>query len=121
MPDAWTVTVKVNDSGNDNRLIGGPGNLSFDRRGYAWVTNNTFQGTPNSSNFNLVFKPNGQPADGRNGTPRSPLTGGGVLGGGSGVTIDPHGSVWFGNFGWGACPDWHPSADRNGGAATSNG
>src|SRR6266481_3870410 len=51
MPDAWTVTVKVNDSGSDerDRLISGPGNLAFDRRGYAWVTNNTIQGTPYSS------------------------------------------------------------------------
>jgi hypothetical protein len=114
MPDAWTVTVKVNDSGNDNRLIGGPGNLAFDRRGYAWVTNNTFQGTPNSGDFNLVFNPNGQPADGRNGTPLSPLLGGGLLGAGYGVTIDPHGSVWFGNFGWGMCPGCDPSPDGNG-------
>jgi hypothetical protein len=102
MPDAWTVTVKINDSGSDepDRLISGPGNIAFDRRGYAWVTNNTVQGTPCSGTFNLVFKPNGQPADGTNGTPRSPLTGGGVLGAGYGVTIDNH-SVWFGNFGWG--------------------
>ena len=116
IPDAWTVTVKVNDSGSDepDSLISGPGNVAFDRRGYAWVTNNTFQGTPNSSNFNLVFKPNGQPADGRNGTPRSPLLGGGVLGGGFGVTIDPRGSAWFGNFGWGMCDGCVPSADGNG-------
>jgi streptogramin lyase len=114
MPDAWTVTVKVNDSGDDNLLISGPGNLAFDQRGYAWVTNNTFQGTPNSGNFNLVFKPNGEPADGRNGTPVSPLLGGGILGAGYGVTVDPHGSVWFGNFGWGSCPDCLPSADENG-------
>jgi len=102
MPDAWTVTVKVNDSGSDDRyrLISGLGNIAFDNRGYAWVSNNTFQGTPCSGNFNVVFKPNGQAADGRNGTPRSPLTGGGVLGGGFGVTIDQN-SVWFGNFGWG--------------------
>jgi hypothetical protein len=105
IPDAWTVTVKVNDSGSDDplRLISGPGNIAFDRRGYAWVTNNTVQGTPNSGDFNLVFKPNGQPADGRNGTPLSPLLGGGILGAGYGVTVDPHGSVWFGNFGWGMC------------------
>src|SRR6476646_1803363 len=105
VPDAWTVTVKINDSGSDESgfLISGPGNLAFDRRGYAWVTNNTIQGTPYSCQFNLVFKPNGQPADGRKGTPRSPLTGGGVLGGGFGVTIDPQGSAWFGNFGWGDC------------------
>ena len=114
MPDAWTVTVKVHDSGNDNRLISGPGNLAFDRRGYAWVTNNTFQGTPYSGDFNLVFKPNGQPADGRNGTPLSPLIGGGLLGGGYGVTIDPCGSVWFGNFGWGSCAGCEPSPDGNG-------
>src|SRR5881397_2786175 len=103
MPDAWTVTVKVNDSGDDSILIGGPGNLAFDNRGYAWVTNNVPQGTPNSSKYVLALKPNGQPADGRNGTPRSPLTGGGILGTGFGVTIDPRGSVWFGNFGWGTC------------------
>jgi len=118
MPDAWTVTVKINDSGNDEPdfLISGPGNLAFDQRGYAWVTNNTTQGSPNSCTFNLVFKPNGQPADDSNGTPRSPLTGGGILGAGFGVTVAPHGSVWFGNFGWGNpdC-DWcFPSADGNG-------
>ena len=120
MPDAWTVTVKINDSGSDerDRLISGPGNLAFDGRGYAWVSNNTVQGSPCSGRFNLVFKPNGQPADGMNGTPRSPLTGGGVLGGGFGVTIDPLGSAWFGNFGWGnthdCTPDPLPSADGNG-------
>ena len=99
MPDAWTVTVKINDSGSDEPdfLISGPGNLAFDRRGDAWVTNNTIQGTPCSGNFNLVFKPNGSRPMVRNGTPRSPLTGGGVLGGGFGVTIDPRGSAWFGN------------------------
>ena len=111
MPDAWTVTVKINDSGSDDLgfLISGPGNLAFDRRGYAWVSNNTIQGTPCSGRFNLVFKPNGQPADGRNGTPRSPLTGGGLLGGGFGVTIDSRGSAaWFGNFGWGNSHDCTP-------------
>jgi len=118
MPDAWTVTVKVNDSGNDapDFLISGPGNLAFDERGYAWVTNNTTQGSPSSCTFNLVLKPNGQPADGSNGTPRSPLTGGGILGAGFGVTVAPHGSVWFGNFGWGNpdC-DWcFPTANGNG-------
>jgi len=128
MPDAWTVTVKINDSGSDDPhfLISGPGNLAFDGRGYAWVSNNTVQGTPYSGRFNLVFKPNGQPADGRNGTPRSPLTGGGVLGGGFGVTISQN-FVWFGNFGWGDCPGCNPSLDGNGsmsrftlsGAATS--
>src|SRR6266536_4725419 len=114
IPDAWTVTFKVNDSGDDSILIGGPGNLAFDERGYAWVTNNVPQGTPNSSKYVLALKPNGQPADGRNGTPRSPLTGGGILGTGFGVTIDPRGSVWFGNFGWGMCSGCDPSRSGNG-------
>ncbi len=116
IPDAWTVTVKVNDSGSDDAdlLFGGPGNLAFDDRGYAWITNNTVQGTPNSSRTMMVLKPNGKPADGRNGTPVSPLTGGGLLGGGYGVTIDPHGSVWEGNFGWGDCSDCKPSPNGNG-------
>jgi len=120
MPDAWTVTVKINDSGSDEPgfLISGPGNLAFDSRGYAWVTNNTVQGTPCSGIFNLVFKPNGQPADGGAGTPRSPLTGGGALGAGFGVTIDPLGFAWFGNFGWGdsntCTPDPIPSCPGNG-------
>src|SRR5438552_6719462 len=48
MPDAWTLTVKINDSGSDepDRLISGPGHIAFDRRGYACVTNNTVQCTP---------------------------------------------------------------------------
>lgn len=116
IPGAWTVTVKLNDSGSDkfDLLFGGPGNLAFDDRGYAWVTNNTIQGTPNSSRTMMVLKPNGKAADGRNGTPVSPLTGGGLLGGGYGVTIDPHGSAWEGNFGWGDCSDCKPSPNENG-------
>lgn len=101
MPDAWTVTVKINDSGNDRFLFGGPGNLVFDSRGYAWITNNVRQGKPTSCRFAVVLQPNGQPSDGTNDTPLSPIMGGGLLGGGFGVTIDPKGSVWFGNFGWG--------------------
>ena len=43
VPDAWTVTVKVNDSGDDSNLIAGLGNLAFDADGYAWITNNVTQ------------------------------------------------------------------------------
>jgi hypothetical protein len=114
MPDAWTVTVKVNDSGDDANLIGGLGNLVFDARGYAWITNNVVQGTPNSSRTMIVLKPDGKPADGTNGTPVSPVTGGGLLGGGYGITIDPQGSVWEGNFGWGECRGCKPTRRGNG-------
>ncbi len=102
-PDAWTIAVKVNDSGSDaqDELFGGPANIAFDALGYAWITNNVIQGGPTSSDVAIVLQPNGKPADGANGTPRSPLTGGGLLGTGFGVTIDPLGNAWFGNFGWG--------------------
>jgi hypothetical protein len=102
-PDAWTVVVKVNDSGDDahNTLIGGPGNLAFDDRGYAWVTNNVVQGDTISSTEVVVLQPNGKPSDGTNGAPPSPLIGSGILGTGFGVTIDATGTIWYGNFGWG--------------------
>jgi hypothetical protein len=112
-PDAWAVTVKVNDSGSDavEGLIGGPGNLVFDAKGYAWITNNVVQGTTGSNTNMIVLKPNGKPSDGSGGTPTSPMVGGGLLGGGYGITIDPQGNVWEGNFGWG---DENPSLDGNG-------
>lgn len=80
-PHAWTLCVKVNDTGDDTRLFAGPANTVFDKNGYAWITNNFVQGTPDSGDFAVVLKPNGQPADGTNGTPRSPLIGGGIIGG----------------------------------------
>ncbi|MBX3734229.1 MAG: hypothetical protein KF791_16760 [Verrucomicrobiae bacterium] len=100
-PDAWTVTVKVNDSGDDQYLIGGMGNIAFDHRGNAWISDNVVQGTPFSSRMLVVMQPNGKPGSGAAGTPRSPITTGGLLGGGYGIAIDPKGSVWVGNFGWG--------------------
>ena len=100
-PDAWTLCVKVNDTGDDSRLFAGPANTVFDDNGYAWITNNFVQGTPNSGDFAVVLKPNGQPADGLNGTPRSPLVGGGIIGGGYGLDIDTRGHVWLSNYGWG--------------------
>lgn len=101
VPDAWTIAVKVNDSGDRLRGFGGPGNLIFDQNGYAWITNNVRQGHAKSAQYNIVLKPNGKPADGENGAPKSPITGGGILGGGFGIEIDTRGTVWMGNFGWG--------------------
>ena len=122
MPDAWTIAVKVNDSGDRSKLFGGPGNLIFDRNGYAWITNNVYQGTPGSADYNIVLKPNGKPADGENGTPRSPICGGGILGGGFGIEIDTRGTVWMGNFGWGHKPEDIPGhAPRNGSVSQFNG
>jgi hypothetical protein len=113
-PDAWTLAVKVNDTGSEEFLFGGLANVAFDKRGYAWITNNVVQGTPNSCRFGVVLKPNGKPADGTpadgtpatpsdgpGGLPKSPLFGGGLLGGGFGMAVDKNEKAWFSNFGWG--------------------
>lgn len=110
-PDVWTVTVKVNDSGNDANLFGGPANIAFDANGYAWVTNNVIQGQPYSSPAFMVLKPNGKPSDGSNGTPVSPITTGGMYGAGFGLSIDTSKNVWVGNFGWGGA---NPTPTGNG-------
>ncbi len=102
-PDAWTLALKFNNTGDDNFLFGAPANVAFDSNGYAWITNNLIQGTPDSSNFIVVLKPNGQPADGVNNPIVSPVFGGGILGQGFGISIDHNGSIWSGNFGWGSC------------------
>ena len=121
MPDAWTVTVKVNDSGTKNPF-GGPGNLVFDANGYAWITNNVnARKRRTSSETMMVLKPNGQPSDGRNGTPKSPVTGGGLLGGGYGITIDQSGFVWEGNFGWGGVEPTKPHGNGSVSEFTSSG
>lgn len=103
--DAFTIAVKVNrtsaNNGKEKCPFGGTGNLVFDDNGYAWITNNVVQGTTGSANCFAVLKPNGSPADGKNGTPKSPISGGGVLGQGFGITRDPSGNIWAGNFGWG--------------------
>ncbi len=118
MPQAWTLAVKVNDTGSPDMLFGGPGNVVFDDRGYAWISNNVIQGTPVSGAFAVVLKPNGKPADGKqtaswensHGLPKSPLLKGGLFGGGFGVALangeQTKGCVWFGNFGWGTAHYW---------------
>ena len=123
MPDAWTITVKVNDSGDDQHLIGGLANIVFDARGNAWINNNVIQGTPHSSSYMVVLQSTGKPANGSTGTARSPISGGGLLGAGFGITMDPRGSVGVGNFGWGldttcTCYPSPTSANRCSGSLT---
>ncbi|HEY4263563.1 MAG TPA: hypothetical protein VGM98_25595 [Schlesneria sp.] len=110
-PDTWTIAVKVNNTGSNSFPFSGVGNVAFDSKGYAWVLNNVIAGQPVSSRFLVVLKPNGKPADGLNNTPTSPILTGGVYGSGFGVTIDPSGSIWTGNFGWGGA---NPTATGRG-------
>ena len=97
----FNATGRINGSGEEECPFGGTGNIAFDQNGYVWITNNVVQGTPVSTDCFAVLKPNGEPADGAGGTPDSPIFGGGILGQGYGIGIDPSGNVWAGNFGWG--------------------
>lgn len=101
-PDQWTITVKVHDTGREDVPFGGAANVAWDSWGYAWVANNVTQGTPNSTKYNVVLRPDGKPADGTGGEPISPFDTGGLLGVGWGVSVDDKDNVWFGNFGWGS-------------------
>jgi hypothetical protein len=101
-PEAWTLAVKVNQTGSAALPFGGSANTVFDDRGYAWINNNVIQGQAISTRNVVVLKPDGSPSDGMNGTPLSPVTGGGILGAGFGITRNPlDGHIWIGNFGWG--------------------
>ncbi|MGE9295496.1 MAG: hypothetical protein ACQKBV_04335 [Puniceicoccales bacterium] len=109
-PINWSICIKINDTGDPTKLFGGPANVSWDSRGYAFVTNNSIQGTPNSGRFNVALQPDGKPSDGLNGNPPSILEGGGILGGGWGVCVDEQDRVWMSNFGWGQDKDlYYPS------------
>ncbi len=101
-PDAWTLAVKINQTGSDAMPFGGPANTVFDDRGYAWINNNVVQGDTISARHIVVLKPDGSPSDGTNGTPVSPVAAGGILGVGFGITRNPiDGHIWVGNYGWG--------------------
>jgi len=100
-PDQWTIAIKVNDSGDKDIPFGGTANVAWDSWGYAWIANNVTQGTAQSTNYNMVLRPDGSPADGANGEPVSPIGSGGLLGVGWGVSVDSKDNIWFGNFGWG--------------------
>ena len=107
-PAAWTLALRFV---GDGVSMDGPGNMAIDEAGSVWVTNNfTFSPDPAArvcgSNLLLRFTPTGQYV------PGSPYAGGGLDGAGFGITIDPKGDVWVGNFGF-ASPDCpHTAAPR---------
>lgn len=93
-PVAWTIALRF---AGDGVSMNGPGNFAVDHRGDLWVVNNYApeqDGASCGSQQLLRFTPTGQFVAG------SPYTGGGVNGGGYGITLDPYGDVWVGNFGF---------------------
>jgi len=96
VPTQWLLSIKVNHSGANNFLIGGPAFVVFDKDDKAWIANNVRQGTPNSGTFVVVLNADGSPSE------LSPLFGGGVLGPGFGIAINhKKDTVYVGNYGWG--------------------
>ncbi len=97
-PDAWTLALRFD---GDGRSLDGPGNMAIDARGDIWVTNNYVYSpsilTPVcGGQLVMEFTPSGRYV------PGSPFGGGGVNGAGFGITLDPHGDLWLGNFGFAA-------------------
>lgn len=93
-PSAWTIALKFLGDGRLNGL----GAFEIDADGDAWLTSNDTPGGPkaNVCPGKLVFKftPTGQTF------PGSPYGGGGIQGEGFGITFDPKGRLWLGNFGF---------------------
>ncbi|WP_051328963.1 Vgb family protein [Geminicoccus roseus] len=108
-PNAWTIALKFQGDGN----INGPGNFAFDAQGTAWVANNY---TPGGATDQVCagqtvyrFTPTGRLY------PGAPYAGGGVSGVGYGITSDPAGRIWLGNFGFesDACSKTPAAAPHN--------
>lgn len=104
-PAAWTMPVRFV---GDGKTLDGPGNTAFDAEGRAYVANNyEFGADPLvprcGSDLLPVFEPDGTYA------PGTPFQGGGLSGAGYGVTLDPAGDIWVGNFGFAAQPPGCPT------------
>jgi streptogramin lyase len=95
-PDAWTLALRF--EGNP-RTLDGPGNFAIDAEGNLWVGNNYIYSRKSrqpacGSEVLSRFTPTGQTY------PGSPYYGGGLSGVGFGITFDPKGRLWIGNFGF---------------------
>jgi streptogramin lyase len=98
-PDAWTLAIRYIGNGAE---LDGPGNMAIDEKGNVWSTNN-YQFAPFPPTTDTVvcggrelIKLDPAGVD----VPGAPYSGGGVYGVGFGITIDPNGDVWVGNFGF---------------------
>jgi sugar lactone lactonase YvrE len=107
-PDAWTLALRFV---GDGTTMSGPGNMAIDADGNVWVTTNYVYARRRTkpvcgSKLLVKFTPTGRYVKG------SPYTGGGLNGAGFGITLDPRGNIWVGNFGF-AAPDCTQLPPRN--------
>lgn len=99
--NSWALFLRFGDiptEQNRNNLMNGPGNFAIDARGFLWVNDNYVPIRPVvpacAGRRLLKFYPWGEQF------PDSPYFGGGLSGAGYGITLDPSGDVWVGNFGF---------------------
>jgi hypothetical protein len=101
-PTNWLLFLKFTggeySAQNGRNLMNGPGNFAIDKRGFVWVNDNAVPRRPQAfacaGRRLLKFSPWGARY------PGSPYFGGGLSGAGYGITLDPRGRVWVGNFGF---------------------
>lgn len=92
--NSWTLAIRYIGNGKE---MNGPGNTAFDSEGNAWITNNfEFRDDPLDvvcgDDHVIRLTPTGEDA------PGAPYQGGGTYGVGYGITLDPDGNAWVGNF-----------------------
>lgn len=137
-PSSWLLFIKFTGvigshagAYNADNLFSGPGQIGFDERGFAWINDNYRPSdfdpavpadflpdppTPASNRIGcaglrlLKFDPSGKPF------PGVPYFGGGLSGAGFGITLDPRGRIWVGNFGFESplctVPPFPPGLDK---------
>jgi hypothetical protein len=101
-PTSWLLFLKITGGAysaqDSDNLMNGPGNFAIDEKGFVWVNDNAVPRPPGEyacAGLRLLrFTPSGQPL------PGTPYFGGGLNGAGYGITLDPNGRVWVGNFGF---------------------
>jgi len=115
-PTNWLLFLKFTggpySAQDSDNLINGPGNFAIDEKGNVWVLDNAEPQPPGefacAGRRLLKFYPWGEPF------PGTPYFGGGLSGAGYGITLDPDGRVWVGNFGFQDPPcALGPQAARN--------
>lgn len=101
-PTSWLLFLKFTGGfykeQDRHNLMNGPGNIAIDKRGFAWINDNYVPrkpAVPACAGLRLMkFYPWGKRF------PGSPYFGGGLSGVGFGITLDPRGNIWLGNFGF---------------------
>jgi hypothetical protein len=117
-PFSWLLFLKFTggfySEFDSTNLMSGPGNVAFDREGFAWMNDNyvptDFTVPPDTTDLAQIscaglrvmkFTPAGASV------PGSPFFGGGLSGAGFGITIDRKERIWVANYGFEApaCAD----------------